>query len=76
MADISDFVQVIKREEYNCPRTHTIRTRDGGKYELPVKEAVEGIKARTHRAPGYAVSVVPGAWEPKKKKVSDKETED
>lgn len=69
---MSDLVTVIKREDFHCSRTRTQRTRDGGRFELSIAEAVAGIEARTHRAENHSLGEVPSGWQsnpaPKKAK--------
>lgn len=60
MAD--KLVEIIKREEFNCPKTRTMRTRDGGTFEVPLAEALAGIEAGTHRAPGHSLGKIPADW--------------
>ena len=69
---MSDLVLVIKLETYNCPKTRTERKRLGGRFDVPVAEAVKGIEDGTYKAPGYSLGEIPSGWQakpaPKKRK--------
>lgn len=65
-------VEVIKREEYMCPRTRTMRKRNSGYFMVPVSEAVKGIESGDYKSRYHPCGVVPKEWQVEKPKAAAK----